>query len=119
MAGALAVRLAEVHADAPAGGGVVGAAGTDAEHDLGLVARVEGGEAAQAAVHAAIALGPQARWCREGQVAQDDADGFFDEVWLEGACFGGRWRLGRRVSRFRWFDGSWYAGHGFLVMPGV
>ena len=53
VAGAVAVGAAEVHADAKAcGGGVIGLEGLDAEHDLDLVAGVEGGEAEHGAEHA-------------------------------------------------------------------
>jgi hypothetical protein len=50
-----AVQWAEVHADAPAGGGgVVGGHRLDAEHDLDFVAGVEGGEGEEGAVHAPV-----------------------------------------------------------------
>jgi hypothetical protein len=46
VAGAVAVRLGQIHAETPAGqGGVVGGHGLNTEHDLDFVAGVEGGEA--------------------------------------------------------------------------
>jgi hypothetical protein len=81
------VREAEVHADAPAGpGGVVGGQCLDTEHDLDLVPGVEGGEGAHRAEHAAVA--PTAGFGgieREG--AQQGANGFMDEGWVDGAVF--------------------------------
>ena len=87
VAGAVAVGLAEVHADAPAGGGgVIGGQGLDTEHDLDFVAGVERGECAHGAVHAPVA--PAGRLCRvERQGAHQGADGLLHEGGIDRSVF--------------------------------
>ncbi len=85
VAGAVAARAVVVHAEAPAGGGgVVGGQRLDAEHDLDLVAWVEGGEAEQGGLHAPVR--PVVRLAGfERECAEEGSDALDHEVGLDGA----------------------------------
>jgi hypothetical protein len=99
VTGAVTVRAMVVHADVPAGGGgVIGCHGLDREHDLNLVAGVEGGKTEQRGVHSAIL--PTLGFCWvERQGTQERADGLAHEAGVERATLvedGGPviWRCG-------------------------
>ena len=85
VTGAVAVRLGQIHADAPGGhGGVVGGHGLDAEHDLDFVAGVEGGEADHGAIHAPVAPGGWFVGVKR-QGSHDRSNGLGDEGWVDRA----------------------------------
>jgi hypothetical protein len=63
---------------------VVGGHRLDTEHDLDLVAGVEGGEGEEGAVHAPVLPAAGFGWVeREG--AEHGSDGFAHEAWVDGA----------------------------------
>lgn len=112
VACAVAVRAADIHADAPVGGGgVVGGEGLDAEHDLDFVSGVEGGEGLQGGEHAPVGPGAGFGGIAEGEGADEGADGFVDADRVDGAVEAeeGVWGWGGFGLDF------WHAGKMFFL----